>query len=151
MHFFITLSMIAFAMFAMALGVTHSLKPNLGCAIIVSPQVLSASTTMTTNGVDTRDFESAMVLVTTGAIAGAGNFSVKLVESDTNSSDYTDVAAADYDCDIAPAGVLAADTTYRLGYKGSKRYIGVVFTKNSGTSIAAHAVAVRGRPHQRPV
>jgi len=39
---------------------------------------------------------------------------------------------------------LAADSVYWVGYRGGKRYVRVVITKNSGTSIAAGAVVVKG-------
>lgn len=135
----------------LSLGITRSIKPNLAAVQHIAPAVLTGSTTVTTGGIDLRGFDGAMAIATVGAIAGAGNGSIKLVESDTNLSDYTDVAAADYDNDIAPAGVLITATTYRLGYKGSKRYIGVVFTLNSGTSVALGVVIVKGYPHQLPV
>jgi hypothetical protein len=39
----------------------------------------------------------------------------------------------------------------KVGYAGFKRYLRVVVTKNSGTSIAAGAVLVKGHAAQRPV
>jgi len=49
-----------------------------------------------------------------------------------------------------PAG-LAASSVYKQGYKGTKRYIRAVITKQSGTSIAAGAVVLRGHPYDAPV
>ena len=88
----------------------------------------------------------------TGAVAGSGNFGAKLQESDTTTGgDFTDVAAADQ-LGAFPAA-LAASTTYRVGYIGSKRkrYIRVVLTKASGTSIAAGAVAILSHGEREPI
>jgi hypothetical protein len=46
---------------------------------------------------------------------------------------------------------LTADGSFKQGYVGHKRYVRVVVTKNSGTSIAAGAVVVRGHANKRPV
>lgn len=97
-------------------------------------------------------FNSALIVINTGAIVGAGDFGVKLQESDTAASgDFTDVTAADQ-LGTVPA-TLAADSTYRLGYIGSKRkkFVRAVVTKAGGTSIALSAVAVLGHPAIAPV
>lgn len=97
-------------------------------------------------------FDSALFAINTGAIAGSGNFGVKLQESDTTTSgDFTDVAPADQ-LGTLPA-TLAASTVYRVGYIGSKRkkYVRLAVTKASGTSIALGAVAVLGHPAMSPV
>ena len=49
----------------------------------------------------------------------------------------------------APA-TLAAASTYKLGYRGFKRYVRLALTKAGGTSIAAGAVAVLGHAQNRP-
>lgn len=97
-------------------------------------------------------FDSALFVINTGAIVGAGDFSVKLQESDTTTSgDFTDVAAADQ-LGTLPA-TLAADTIYRVGYIGSKRkkFVRAVVTKAGGTSIALSAVVILGHPAMAPV
>lgn len=58
--------------------------------------------------------------------------------------------------EFAP-GAFAASIAERRADGGrfplllSKRYLKVVVTKNSGTSVAASAVVVRGHPHVAPV
>ncbi|TJZ93851.1 hypothetical protein FA743_00825 [Paracoccus gahaiensis] len=79
-------------------------------------------------------------LVNTGAIAGSGDYALTLQESDTGTSGWTAVAGTQIDSN-APA-TLAADSTYRLGYRGWKRYVRVSLTKAGGTSIIAGAAAV---------
>ncbi len=149
--FMIILSLALFMALAFAPGILRSLKPNLAAKVGIVPVAQTATTALTTNGVDLVGFDGAMAIINTGAIASSGDFSVKLQESDTNSSDFTDVAAADLDSDITTTASLAANSTYRIGYKGSKRYINVIFVKNSGTSIVAGCVILKGYAHQAPV
>lgn len=117
--------------------------------LALSPAVQAAAI----NGpaVDLIGYDSALFVINTGAIVGAGDFGAKLQESDASSSGFTDVVAADQ-LGAFPA-TLAADSAYRVGYIGSKRkrYIRVALTKAGGTSIAAGAVAVLGTPALAPV
>lgn len=115
----------------------------------IAPAVLAANT----NGVsiDLKGFDSALFVINTGAIDTAGDFTVKLQESDTGTSGWTDVAAADL-LGSVPA-TLEANSAYRIGYIGSKRkrYVRAVATKAGGTSIAAGVVAILGHPNIAPV
>lgn len=116
----------------------------------VAPSVKSASEDGSVIGLD--GFNSALIVINTGAIVGAGVFSAKLQESSTiNPGDFTDVDAADL-LGTLPTS-LAASTTYRLGYIGSKRkgFLRIVLTKAGGTSIAVGAVAVLGHPSRQPL
>lgn len=102
--------------------------------------------------IDLYGFDSALFVINTGAIAGSGDFGLKLQEADTTASaDFADVAPADV-LGSLPA-TLAATSAYRLGYIGSKRkrYVRVVTTKASGTSIVVGVTAVLGHPHLAPV
>jgi hypothetical protein len=126
----------------------RDLASNLGVTQAVTPAVLAA----TTKGaaIDLLGFNSALIAITTGAIVGAGNFTAKLQESDTTTDgDFADVDASDL-IGALPAS-LAANATVKQGYVGSKRYVRAVLTLNSGTSIAAGAVAVLGDASSRPV
>lgn len=115
----------------------------------IAPAVVAANTNGTT--VDLKGFDSALFVVNTGAIDAAGDFGVKLQESDTGTSGWTDVAAEDL-LGGAPA-TLAANAAYRIGYIGSKRkrYVRAVATKAGGTSIALGVVAILGHPAIAPV
>lgn len=126
---------------------SRDLYNNVGLTLAVSPAVLTA--TNTSAAIDLAGFEAATVVITTGAIAGAGNFTPKLTHSDTSGGTYTDVAAADL-LGSFPA-VLAADTAYKVGYKGAKQFVKTVLTLNSGTSIAASAVIVKSHARSKPV
>ena len=123
-------------------------KTILSPAQSIAPAVLSD--TATGSVVDLLGFEAATAVVSTGAIVSAGDFTAKLQHGDlANGSDQADVAAADL---VGAFGtILAAASVERVGYRGGKRYLRVVATKNGGTSIAASALIVRGEPHQAPV
>ncbi|MDI3335871.1 hypothetical protein QKW60_05600 [Defluviimonas aestuarii] len=124
------------------------LYSKLGLVQSLGPVVLSA--TSTGAAIDLQGHNSALVEFATGAIAGAGDFTAKLQESDTTTSgDFTDVAAADL-LGTLPAS-LAADSVYKQGYVGRKRYIRHVITKNGGTSIAASATVIKGNATEAPV
>lgn len=124
------------------------LVSNIASLQVVAPAVLAATTTSA--ALDLLGFDSAVMVVNTGAIVGSGNFTAKVQESDTTTSgDFTDVAAGDLRGSL-PAS-LAENAIARVGYIGRKRYVRMVITKNSGTSIAAGAVAILGDPASAPV
>jgi len=126
----------------------RDLANNIGVVAAVAPAVLTA--TNTSAAIDLLGFNSAAVVINTGAIVSSGDFTATIEESDTTTSgDFTTVAAADL-VGTLPAA-LAASTVYKVGYTGGKRYIRTVLTKNSGTSIAAGAVVVKGNPGSAPV
>lgn len=127
----------------------RDLYNKFGAVQALAPAVKAA----TENGaaIDTAGFNAALFVLTTGDIVSAGAFTAKLQEADAAGGTYTDVAAADQ-LGSFPA-TLAANSTYRVGYVGSKRkrFLRVVLTKASGTSIAAGAVAILGEPAIAPV
>lgn len=126
----------------------RDLASNIGVVLALSPAVQTA--TIKGTAVDRRGYDSAALVINTGAIVASGNFTAKLQESDTTTDgDFTDVVAGDLIGDL-PA-VLTPDSSFKQGYIGTKRYIRVVLTLNSGTSIAAGAVAVLGNPALAPV
>lgn len=122
---------------------------KLGLVAALLPQVLAATDTGATP-IDLQGFNSALVIVNTGAIVGAGDFTAKLQHSDTTTGgDFVDVPAADL-LGAFPAS-LAQNAVYKVGYKGAKRYLRTVVTKNGGTSIAAGIVIARGHATNSPV
>ena len=126
----------------------RDLASNIGTVPAIAPAVLAATTTG--DAVDLQGFGSAALIVATGAIVSAGDFTAKLQESDTTTSeDFSDVAAGDL-VGALPAS-LAAASVAKVGYVGHKRYVRPVITKNGGTSIAAAAVVIKGEPAEAPV
>ena len=125
----------------------RDLYSNIGAVLALAPAVKTAAETGP--AIDLQGFESVSFVVNTGAIAGDGEFDLKVQESDTpEPGDFADAAVAVIDTN-APA-ILEASTAYKLGYRGSKRYVRLALTKAGGTSIAAGAVAVKGNPHLAP-
>lgn len=121
---------------------------NISPVAAVAPAVLSA--TNTSEPVDIRGYDAVALIISTGAIAGAGDFTAKLQESETTTSgDFSDVVAADLS-GAFPA-TLEAATVYKVGYLGKRPYLRTVLTKNSGTSIAAGAIIERSHPRAAPV
>nr|WP_297388248.1 hypothetical protein [uncultured Roseateles sp.] len=114
---------------------THSVAESL------RPQVVAGN--VNGQGVDTRGYDMATVLYTAGAIVASGDVTLKLQESDDNSS-FSDVAAADLAGSFPSA--LTANSAGLVGYRGAKRYVRVVATLNSGTSVAASAAVLLGDP-----
>jgi hypothetical protein len=126
----------------------RDISQNLAVVQAVAPAVIAATTT--SDPIDLLGFEAAMLIIETGAIAGSGDYTAKLQESDTTTSgDFTDVVAGDL-IGSFPAS-LAAASVVKVGYIGHKRYVRLVITKNSGTSIAAGVVVVKGKASVRPV
>lgn len=120
------------------------------CAAVASLVPAVQAATLKGSTVDTKGYSSALMIVNTGAIASAGDYTLTMQESDTTTDgDFANVAAANLIGSL-PA-TLEASTVYRQSYIGKKRYLRAVITKNSGTSIAAGAVFVLGHPHLAPV
>lgn len=121
---------------------------NIGAVQVVAPAVLAVTTT--SDPIDLRGFGSAALVINTGAIVGAGDFTAKLQEADTTTpGEFTDVAAGNLQ-GAFPAS-LAAASVVKVGYAGFRRYVRAVLTKNGGTSIAAGAVLIKGRATAKPV
>ena len=89
---------------------------NIGVVQAVAPAVLSATNTGT--GIDLLGFNSAAVIINTGAIVSSGDFTAKLQESDASGSGYADVAAGDlvgtFPASLAADSVASAATISSL-------------------------------------
>lgn len=126
----------------------RDLYSNIGTRLAIAPAVISAAGEGP--AIDTLGFGRIAFGVTTGAIVGSGDFGVKLQHSDTSvGGDFTDVPAGFTDSNT-PA-TLVASSAYKLGYRGTKRYVRLAYTKAGGTSIALAAAAVLGDPASAPV
>jgi len=126
----------------------RDLANNIGIVPAVVPAVLTA--TATGDPIDLLGFRSAALIVQTGAIAGDGDFTASLQESDTDQpGDFAPVEAGDLIGALPET--LEAASVVKVGYVGHKRFIRAVLTKNGGTSIAAGAVIVKGHANERPV
>lgn len=119
---------------------------NIGVVQALAPAVLTATTTGAV--LDLLGFNSAAFVINTGAIVGSGSFTAKVQESDDGTT-FTDVAAGDLQGALPAA--LGANGVVKVGYRGFKRFVQLVVTKNSGTSIAVSAALIKGDAAQRPV
>lgn len=127
----------------------RDLVNNIGIEQGLAPAVKEAASE-TGAAIDLRGFESATVVINTGAIAGDGDFSLRVQHSDTtNGGGFEDVPAGRLIGDLPET--LEEDSTYRQGYIGMKRFIRLVLTRAGGTSIALGAVVVKGHPADMPV
>jgi len=126
----------------------RDLYSNIGSKLALAPAVYSAAGNGLT--IDTIGFGRVAFVLATGAIVSAGDFGAKVQHSDTTvDGDFVDVPAGFFDTN-APA-TLAAASAYKLGYRGTKRYVRLAYTKAGGTSIALSANAVLADPASSPV
>lgn len=110
---------------------------------------ISSNTTTVGNSVDMQGYES---VVFTGQVANYtdGTYTPLLEESDDNST-FTAVA----DDDLLPTGTgqeasaaLGAAGTFKIGYRGTSRYLRLSIVSTSVTTGAnVAAFAIQGHPH----
>lgn len=111
---------------------------NLAPVVSLSPAARTASADGT--GVDLQGYEGALVLVTTGTITD-GTHTVELQESDDNST-FSAVADADLQGDEPAIGAANDNTSYKLGYLGSKRYLRVAVTVAGATTGGVYGASI---------
>ena len=126
----------------------RDLKSNFDVAQSVPPQVITAGI-VNGSDVDVRGYDSACAVVSVGAVVTAGVVTMKLQESDVGGgSGYTDVAVGDLQGAFT---ALAQNTVQRVGYAGAKRFLRMVATYASGTSVAVAANIDRSRASAVPL
>ena len=118
---------------------------------------MAVSADNTGSAIDLKSFNGAMVLLEVGAVTD-GVYAFELQESDTTTSgDFAAVADKDLigteKTGIATGAGNGGASVYKLGYKGSKRYIRYKITETTpGTTGGVMSVVViKGRPWSRPV
>ena len=108
------------------------------------------SATVTSANFDLITVDAFSILATTGEIVRTGVFTATLQHADAASSaNFIGVAAIDRIGTLPPS--LAANVVVKLGYPSDERYLRVVLTKNSGTSIEAGIVLIKGAARSRPL
>ena len=143
--------------------VTREHYSDIGYDSLLVPAVRNADTNST--AVDTDGFQSVTLVAHVGASADTLNSTNKIeieVEESDNNSDFTDVANANLTNYVTGTNVgtvavvnsnATASTLYKVGYKGTKRYVRLVYnfsgTHSTGTVTAASAT--KGHPHIAPV
>lgn len=121
------------------------LKSNIGFARIATYGQKNA--TVAAAGTEVAGFNGACVVVEVGAHTADG-ISVTIVESDDDST-YTDVAAANLDGSTGWEQDLSIttsndNTTYYVGYKGNKKYLGAKITDASTGDVILGIYVVKG-------
>jgi hypothetical protein len=114
---------------------------------LLAPQSALAADTDSAS-VDTVDGGSATLLVQVGAVAGAGSTFI-LEESDDNAAWNALVdPSLDQIGDAIPTPLLA-NTIYKVGYVGNKRYVRVALTLPNATDVGVSIV--KGHLDRTPV
>lgn len=90
-------------------------------------------------GVDTVNYSAVSVIFEMGAITD-GTHTPSIQESDDNAT-FTNVAAA---AQIGTLSAMAANTTQKVGYIGTKRYVRPVLTIAGATTGAVSSAIVVG-------
>lgn len=124
----------------------------------LNPQ--NSTSTKTSDAIDLQGFNAASVVFAVGAsadsLSGSIYWTLKLQHSDSENSNYEDVATADLLNDAATVVIDSAsedDAAYSFGYVGNKRYLKGVATPtgshSSGTPLAI--LALKGEAGLNPV
>ena len=141
----------------------RDLYSNLGLTKLLANQV--ATSDKNSNGLDLRDFDSAVLGFIVGASGDTLSGSVKVeleVEESDDDSTYTDVADEDLTNVVSGTndGCVAViddaaedDVLVFVGYRGTKRYIrGVVNLVGTHTNgVPVTVFGARGHAHLKPV
>jgi len=110
---------------------------DLSTRTVIKQSFASASRTAAGNGTsqDLTDAESATVVLNTGVIGGTATPTFTFVIQDSaDDTTFADVAAG-FTIGSFPAIVAATDnTSYKVGYRGNKRYLRLILKTVTGTS-----------------
>ncbi|MEV0586329.1 hypothetical protein [Nonomuraea sp. NPDC050310] len=131
----------------------QDLKSNISVARTLAP-ASQADPALPVNGtgVDLSGFDSALVVINAGVIAGASaSLTFEVQESDDNSS-FTAVANSDLDGTEPVIAAANDDQVHLIGYRGTKRYIRVAITAKAGTTptMPCDATVLRSRGRRKP-
>lgn len=126
----------------------YDLHNNILQKVARNTAAISSDTTTAGIIIDTQGFESLEFLLHTGARTD-GTFTPLIEHGDDPS--LSDAAAVD-DADLlgteAGAALAAANSSSRIGYRGSKRYVRLSVVSSGVTSGATvGATAILGHPH----
>lgn len=128
------------------------LKSNISFKVLHTK--IQRTATATVVGMDLVNFNSACVVVDIGTWT-ADDLTVTVQDSD-NGSSWANVADANLDFDTNVStnafGVVTglADTTIYIGYKGTKRYVGVVITDTGTGDAVVGSYVIAGNPKNMP-
>jgi len=124
----------------------------------LSTDTLAGTTPNASAWLDTKGYDSASIIVLTGAVTDAGTtagFTATLQESDlTTDASATAVAAADCVGGVNTVTVTSdtADNVIagKIGYNGNARYIRVNYVGTTGTDAIVRTIGMLGEPSKAP-
>lgn len=132
------------------------LHNNVDVRRAISPVSVADNTAQVSQIIDMQGYKSLEFCIATGSIADADATFTVLVE-DGDDSGLSDAAAV-ADDNLLGTEALAGfqfdddDSTKKIGYRGTKRYVRMTITPASNASAALlSAVAVLGHPDKAPV
>lgn len=127
--------------------VERNLSQNSDPQVSLFPAVQTAAKVVDV-WIDVRDFDAAMFVTVTGALAGAFIGTPTAREADdVAGTNAANVAAGDLQGAFI---AVVANQTQKVGYRGVKPFIGVALAYVSGTSIAIAGTIERDYPHSAP-
>ncbi|NLA45476.1 MAG: hypothetical protein GX869_07525 [Candidatus Cloacimonetes bacterium] len=119
-----------------------SVKESIGITHLLDAQDLAGTDTKT-KLLDLKDFSSSAILINFGALTGTGSILAKLQESNTTADvDFTDVNTVDLIGAFVSVTSSTDNISQIVGYKGTKRYIRAVITKDG--TVTADLVSCDG-------
>ncbi len=134
----------------------RDLHNNISVVQVFNPATRTAATTSAE--IDAQGYNSLTVVFAVGlsgdTLSGSVYWTLKLTECDTSGGTFTDVAAADIigSTNIVIDSSSEDETAYKIGYKGSKRFVKGVATPTgthtNGTPIGI--VALKGHASLNP-
>lgn len=122
---------------------------------VIAPDAIVDNASFTTNEIDTLDYDYATIVFNLGATDIAMT-ALKVQESDTSGSDFSDVSGLDMDGDTDLDGSTAelpsatdddGVVVFQVDLRGRKRYLDLVATAgdgSTGTYGAAVAILTKG-------
>jgi hypothetical protein len=140
--------------------VTQDLASSIKVLQAITPASITATETAGTT-IDTQGYESCtfiLNLATAATFDEATNlWTVKLEESDDNFSTHSDVASTDLigtvggDADMKLNAAADDDRCWKIGYKGSKRYVRITVNETGAITCIASASCILAHGRKKTV
>ncbi|HTE48256.1 MAG TPA: hypothetical protein VK636_23625 [Gemmatimonadaceae bacterium] len=132
------------------------LHNNIKVSRAISPTRATDNTALVSQIIDTQGYESLEFAIAVGTIADAdATFATTMDEGDaSNLAGSNAVAAADLLGSYAGSSFVFSndDTVYKLGYRGTKRYVRLTITPSLNTGNAdISALAIQSHARHAPV
>ncbi|WP_289009505.1 hypothetical protein [uncultured Thermomonospora sp.] len=131
---------------------SRDLKNNVTAVQTLAPA--EYDTTADGAAVDLANYSSAMVVIAAGTATGTNpSFTFEIQHSDSSGSGYTAVDDADLDGTEPVITGNNDEAVYKIGYKGTKRYLRANIKTVGGTdtpTLPCSALVILGSPRKAP-